>query len=98
MLEVLLPKGQGAFGDSQNRYPISGNISIYPKNEKAKVDRLARLLNMPSDMVITVHPRNAKTLIVPEVLTIKTFGESLIDLNGKISEKDYSQLEELLTE
>ena len=75
MVELLLPKGQGAFGDSQSRYPISGNISIFPKNEKSKIDRLARLLNMPLDMVITVHPKGTKVFPVPEVFTLKTFAE-----------------------
>lgn len=98
MLELLIPKNQSATGESQTRYPVSGNISIYPKNEKAKVERLARLLNMPTDMVFSVHPRGTNIFTVPEVLTLKTFGENLIDLNGKVSEKDYLRLEELLTE
>lgn len=98
LMELLLPKTQKNFKSTNLKYPVAGNISIYPTNTKEKVERLAKLLNTPKDMIYQVKSLNGSKYRIPEVVSLENFAKCFIDLNGKVTEKDFSRLSEMLTE
>lgn len=98
LMELLLPKTQKNFGNTDLKYPVSGNIAIIPKNSKKQVQRFLKYLNMQGDNIFSVSSKQGYKLMTPEVVSLQHFAEQYIDLSGRVTEKDYGRLEEMLTE
>ncbi len=77
-------------------YETGGNIQIYPRNTKSKVERMKALLNFTVDYVFTTKTASHKKLPIPSPLSTDTFLHCFVDLNGAVARHDFLRLRDLL--
>ena len=73
-----------------------GNIEIYPRNTKNKVERMKLLLNFSVNYIFTVTKNTSKKSPVPSPISSDTFLYEYIDLNGPVSKHDLLRLRDLM--
>ena len=83
---------------STEPYKTAGNISIYPRNSKSKVDRMKTLLGFSVNYIFTIKPnKQDKLLPVPSPLGTDNFLTDYVDLSGAVQESDLIKLRDYLS-
>lgn len=77
-------------------YETGGNIQIFPKNTRSKVERMMTLLNFTVNYTFTTKVNTHKKSPVPSPLSVDTFLTDYIDLNGSIQKSDMIKLRDLM--
>jgi len=78
-------------------YITGGNIAIYPKNTKSKIDRMKQLLNFSVNYIFTVKSSTFKKLPIPSPISTDTYLSDFIDLNGLVKKPDMIKMRDLLS-
>lgn len=78
-------------------YETGGNIQIFPRNTRSKVERMMTLLNFTVNYVFTTKVNTHKKSPVPSPLSTDTFLNDYVDLNGQISKSDIIKLKDLMS-
>lgn len=78
-------------------YETGGNLQLYPKNTKSKIERMMNLLNFTVNYIFTTKQNSHKKCPVPSPLSVNTFLSDYIDLNGQVSKSDMLKLRDLLS-
>lgn len=83
---------------STEPYKSGGNIAIYPRNSKPKVEKIKQLLGFSVNYVFTIKPNKPdQQLPVPSPLGTDNFLTDYIDLNGAVHETDIFKLKDFLS-
>jgi len=83
---------------STEPYKSGGNIAIYPRNSKSKVDRMKALLGFSVNYIFTTKPnKDDKLLPLPSPLGTDNFLTDYIDLSGAVEETDLFKLRDFLS-
>lgn len=77
-------------------YETGGNIQIFPRNPKSKVERMKALLNFTVDYIFTTKANGHKKLPIPSPLSTETFLSSCLDLNGEVAKHDMLRMRDIL--
>lgn len=77
-------------------YTTGGNIEIYPRNTKNKVERMKHLLNFSVNYVFTIEGNSSKKPSIPSPISSDTFLYEYIDMNGPLSKHDMIKLRDLM--